>query len=159
MATKTFPAGKVILGAGVLAIVGGFLLKNVLAPGEKVRIERTIRSLAKALENRDTETLIAALDKDFVLDDDLGRTFSHDEVSGLIHGYAAYYRGVSIHFGTMKIDVFSTRAAARFFTTTRWRAPYSNSGTHSGEWQADFIKRRREWKLSRFKVLGEGLYE
>ncbi|MFH0963364.1 MAG: DUF4440 domain-containing protein [Planctomycetota bacterium] len=155
-APKTFPTGKVILRVGVLAIVGGILLKNVLAPGDKVRIERMIRSLAKAVENHDTKTLVDALDHDFVLEDDLGRTYPYEEVLAFIRSYRLYYRNISVRFGTMEVDVFPTRAAARFSTTTRWHASYGGAGVHNGEWQAEFIRQGRDWKLVKFKVLGEG---
>ena len=156
---KSVPKHKIVFAAGVLAIVGFFFVRRYLAPTDAAQVEKRLRAVARAVKNKDRDTLFGALAPDFTLEDERGHVFTLDEVTYRHDHFVRHYLIRSIRFGQVKTDVRENGPAlVHFRTTARYFIPGAGAGTHRGEWLAEFVRRNGEWKLKSFKILGEGMY-
>ena len=156
-ALKKLPLQKVVLIAGVVVIGGFFALRGTLAPGDKTKVERKVRAIIKAAEKKDADTIIEMLDDEFILELRRGETHDAAFVRQHLSTYLRYYTIWSVRFEALTVEVSGGRAVAHFRTRIRASAPSEGTGTHHGEWQAVFGRSDKTWKLTRFKVLGDGL--
>ena len=152
------PVRKIIFVAGIVVIAGIFLARRTIVPSDEVLVERRLRALATALENKDSETVLEAMTEDFTIEDERGQGIAASYLRNSLKDYLRYYSVWSIRFQSIRIQVRDDRAIAFYRTTAKWQTPASGSGTHRGEWESEFVRENGAWKLKSFKVLGEGLY-
>ena len=158
MSIRAMPPQKAAFFAGLAVIAAIVIARSCLWPSDRARIERILRELAAAVENKDSEYILKVMAEGFALEDETGKRYDRDQVERILTAFTRYYKIRSIHFEEMRIELHGARCVARFRTTARWSAQGVGSGTHDGEWRADFVRRGKTWKLEYFQVVGEGLY-
>ena len=138
---KRLPLQKVILIAGVAAIGGYFLMRGTLAPDDKTKVERKVRAIIKAAEEKDAETILEMIDDDFVIELRQGGTRDAAFIRQQLATYLRFYTIWSVRFETLTVEVSGSRGVAHFRTRVKASAPSAGTGTHYGEWQAVFTRR------------------
>ena len=159
LSVRSVPKHKIVFAAGLVAIVGFFVVRRHLAPTDAAQVEKRLHVLARAVKNKDRDTLFDALPPDFTLDDERGHTYTLDEVAYRHDHFVRHYMIYWIRFGQMTTEVRENGpVVVHFRTTAKYFIPGTGSGIHRGEWLAEFVRRDGEWKLKSFKILGDGMY-